>query len=119
MLSVVPDAASEERAYRKLVTDNRVDGVFLTDLQRQDPRVQLLEQLGLPAVLIGRLDQAVDLPSVNLDDTAGVAGAASTFSISDTGASPTCRATPVPARPTAASERSRGPCGPPGSTAGA
>ena len=76
VLSVVPDAASEERAYRKLVTDDRVDGVFLTDLQRQDPRVQLLEQLGLPAVLIGRLDQAVDLPSVNLDDTAGVASAA-------------------------------------------
>jgi DNA-binding LacI/PurR family transcriptional regulator len=75
VFSVVPDAASEERAYRALVTDNRVDGVFLTDLRRHDPRVRMLEQLGLPAVLVGCLDQTVGLPSVNLDDTIGVASA--------------------------------------------
>ncbi len=40
-------------AYRRLVDEGRVDGVFVTDLQEGDERPALLEQLGLPAVLIG------------------------------------------------------------------
>jgi DNA-binding LacI/PurR family transcriptional regulator len=40
-------------AYRRLVQEGRVDGVFVTDLQADDDRPALLEELGLPAVLIG------------------------------------------------------------------
>lgn len=40
-------------AYRRLVQEGRVDGVFVTDLQDGDERPALLEELGLPAVLIG------------------------------------------------------------------
>lgn len=75
VLSVVPDAASEERTYRSLAAEKRVDGVFLADLRREDPRVGLLRALDVPAVLVGRLDEPVQLPSVTLDDTEGVAAA--------------------------------------------
>ena len=40
-------------AYRRLAQDGRVDGVFVTDLQDDDQRPALLDELGLPAVLIG------------------------------------------------------------------
>ena len=40
-------------AYRRLVQEGRVDGVFVTDLQLDDARPALLEELDLPAVIIG------------------------------------------------------------------
>jgi DNA-binding LacI/PurR family transcriptional regulator len=51
---------------------NRVDGVFLTDLRHNDPRIALLQQLRLPAVTVGRPDAAAAFPSVNLDDSWGI-----------------------------------------------
>lgn len=75
VLSVVPDAETEERTYRTLLAERRVDGVFLTDLRHADPRLSLVGQLGLPAVLVGHLDEPVALPSVNLDDTHGITAA--------------------------------------------
>lgn len=47
------EAGAEERAYRRLAEDNRVDGVFLLDLRVDDPRPELLARLGLPAVPVG------------------------------------------------------------------
>jgi LacI family repressor for deo operon, udp, cdd, tsx, nupC, and nupG len=44
---------ADHAAYRRLVQEGRVDGVFVTDLQVDDARPALLEELGLPAVLIG------------------------------------------------------------------
>lgn len=72
VLSVVPDAESEARTYRTFVADLRVDGVFLTDLRRKDPRIGLLNSLNLPAVLLGRPDTPASIPSVDLDDTSGI-----------------------------------------------
>ena len=43
----------DHAAYRRLVQEGRVDGVFVTDLQVDDERPALLEELGLPAVVIG------------------------------------------------------------------
>src|SRR6478609_6896757 len=40
-------------AYRRLVQEARVDGVFVTDLEVDDRRPALLEELELPAVMIG------------------------------------------------------------------
>ncbi len=39
--------------YRRLAQEARVDGVLLTDLRVDDERPALLEELGLPCVLIG------------------------------------------------------------------
>jgi DNA-binding LacI/PurR family transcriptional regulator len=72
VLSVVPDRESEERTYRTLVAEDRVDGVFLTDLRHADPRVILLQQLGLPTVTIGHPGTAGPFPVVNLDDSEGI-----------------------------------------------
>lgn len=72
VLSMVPDEEAELRTYRTLVTDRRVDGVFLTDLRCRDPRLALLAELELPAVTIGRPLGARPFPAVILDDDQGV-----------------------------------------------
>jgi DNA-binding LacI/PurR family transcriptional regulator len=46
--------------------------VFLTDLRRPDPRVQLLVELGLPAVAVGPPAGSCPLPWVAVDDRSGV-----------------------------------------------
>jgi LacI family repressor for deo operon, udp, cdd, tsx, nupC, and nupG len=44
---------ADHAAYRRLVQEGRVDGVFVTDLEVSDQRPALLEALGLPTVIIG------------------------------------------------------------------
>ena len=73
VLSVVPDEKTEMRTYRSLVSDGRVDGVFLSDLRHNDPRIPLLQELGLPAVTLGRPDTESPFPCISVDDTPGVA----------------------------------------------
>jgi DNA-binding LacI/PurR family transcriptional regulator len=54
LLQVVgDDPAVEERAYRRLAEDGRVDGAFLLDLRSDDPRPEILARLGLPSVAVG------------------------------------------------------------------
>ncbi|MCS5714309.1 LacI family transcriptional regulator [Herbiconiux sp. CPCC 205716] len=86
VLSVVGDDAHEQTVYRTFASDARVDGMFLTDLRHDDPRIPLLQSLGMPAVTLGDPDArhaarasaddagrtAHPYPSVVLDDTAGV-----------------------------------------------
>ncbi len=65
-------------AYRRLVQEGRVDGVFVTDLHEGDERPALLEELGLPAVLIG--PHLGDLPgagqsALGVDDAPGIRAA--------------------------------------------
>jgi len=69
---LVPDETTELQTYRTLVGDGRVDGVFLTDLRHDDARIPCLTELGLPAVTLGRPDQASPFPAVCIDDTHGV-----------------------------------------------
>ena len=73
VLSVVPDEPTELQTYRTLVADGRVDGVFLSDLRRDDARIPCLAELGLPTVTLGRPDQPSPFPAVSIDDTDGVA----------------------------------------------
>ena len=74
MLQVVGDDPSAEAGHYARVA-SRVDGVFLTDLRFDDPRIAQCLELGLPAVTIGRADQPSPFPAVCLDDRAGVADA--------------------------------------------
>ena len=53
VLQVVPDHDAEVEAYRRWWAERRVDGIFLIDLRIEDKRVLVLEELGLPAVVIG------------------------------------------------------------------
>jgi DNA-binding LacI/PurR family transcriptional regulator len=71
VLQVVTAGESEEDGYRRLTRDGRVDGVFLSDLRHDDPRIDLLVELGLPAVTLNRPDGESPFPAVILDDRPG------------------------------------------------
>ncbi len=47
-LQLVRSVEEEIEVYRRWFGEHRVDGVFLVDLRRDDPRVDALEELGLP-----------------------------------------------------------------------
>ncbi len=72
LLQVTEDAAAEEAAYRRWWGERRVDGVLLVDLREDDPRLALLDELGLPAVLVGHAPDAPKVPSVWINDGAAV-----------------------------------------------
>jgi DNA-binding LacI/PurR family transcriptional regulator len=71
VLQVVTAGESEADGYRRLAQDGRVDGVFLSDLRHDDPRIELLVDLGLPAVTLNRPDGESPFPAVTLDDRPG------------------------------------------------
>lgn len=75
LVTTVDDQDAELATYRRLAAEGRVDGVFLTDLRRRDPRPALLAGLPLPAVTLGRPSRASQAPavgSVSVDDVAGI-----------------------------------------------
>ncbi|GMA37660.1 hypothetical protein [Demequina litorisediminis] len=75
LLQVTPDPDREAKTYREWWSANRVDGIFLTDLAIDDPRLDILEDIGLPAVVVGEPAYARDFAAVGSDD-AGAARAA-------------------------------------------
>jgi DNA-binding LacI/PurR family transcriptional regulator len=75
VLQVVPDLDAETKGYRRLAAEARVDGVFLSDLRHGDTRLELLAELGMPAVTLNRPDVETAFPAVCLDDRPGVAAA--------------------------------------------
>ena len=73
VLHVVPDEPQAEgEAYRRLAQEGRVDGVFLTDLHRDDRRIALVQKLELLAIAIGSPSPAAPIPSIGIDDGVGV-----------------------------------------------
>ena len=75
MLQVVGDHDSEHQSYRQLAANGRVDGVFLTDMRVDDPRPRLLDDLGLPTVVIGPAPGDGPWSAVSIDDKLGIAAA--------------------------------------------
>src|SRR5665811_883868 len=75
MLHVVSDEQSAHESYRRLAATGRVDGVFLTDMRVDDLRPQLLDDLGLPTVVIGLSPGHGPWSSVNIDDQPGITAA--------------------------------------------
>ena len=59
LLSVVPDA-DEHQTYRSLRSKGNVDGVILHAPRRNDPRIALLREIGLPFVVHGRASDATE-----------------------------------------------------------
>lgn len=72
VLQVVTQGEDEAAGYRRLVVDGRVDGVFLSDLRHDDPRLAQLAELGLPAVTLNRPEGESPFPAVCLDDQPGI-----------------------------------------------
>jgi DNA-binding LacI/PurR family transcriptional regulator len=72
VLSVVADEQSELATYRKLVSDGRIDGIFITDLRHDDARIELARDLQLPAVTLGHPESASPFPAVAMGDSVGI-----------------------------------------------
>jgi DNA-binding LacI/PurR family transcriptional regulator len=70
LLTLAEDQEAEVAMYRSWWAQRRVDGVFLVDLQINDRRVAVLEELRMPAVVIGTPAGAGALPAVWQDDAA-------------------------------------------------
>ncbi|MFI6322586.1 LacI family DNA-binding transcriptional regulator [Nonomuraea sp. NPDC050556] len=69
---VVEETATEIEIYRRWVSEHRVDGFILVDLQVRDPRIEVLEELGIPSVVLGGPGRHGSLSSVWADDRAAM-----------------------------------------------
>lgn len=72
MLQIVEDVEAETVALRSWWAERRVDGVLLVDLRVKDPRVPLVEEVGLPAVIVGGPGPTGSVPFFPGGDANGV-----------------------------------------------
>lgn len=75
LLQMAEDHEAAIETMRKCWAERRIDGVVLTDLWSTDPRIPVVEQLGIPAVIVGRPRSDTPLAAVWSDDTAAVVSA--------------------------------------------
>ncbi|WP_433087442.1 LacI family DNA-binding transcriptional regulator [Dactylosporangium sp. CA-052675] len=75
LLQVVEDHRAAIDAMRLCWAERRIDGMVITDLWTEDSRIEVLEELQIPAVLAGRPRADTRLPAVWTDDTAAVESA--------------------------------------------
>ena len=68
LFTLAEDQDAEIAMYRTWWAQRRVDGVILVDLQINDRRVAVLEDLNVPAVVIGTPRASGSLPALWMDD---------------------------------------------------
>ncbi|MFF4101492.1 LacI family DNA-binding transcriptional regulator [Streptomyces sp. NPDC001903] len=73
LFQVVDSIEAECAVYRRWWAERRVDGVLVVDPRTQDPRPELLAQLGLPAVMVGGTGGGGALSCVRADDARAMA----------------------------------------------
>jgi DNA-binding LacI/PurR family transcriptional regulator len=71
-LQVVATPAHEIEVYRRWWGERRVDGVFVTDLREDDIRIPVLQELQLPAVVIGGPGGTGSIAQIWSDDAGAV-----------------------------------------------
>ncbi|GAA4370220.1 LacI family DNA-binding transcriptional regulator [Agromyces bauzanensis] len=69
---VVADSATEIAAYSQLARDGRIDGIVLMDPQRDDRRMAMLDDLGLPYVSLGPTARPTDMPVLVYDEAPAI-----------------------------------------------
>jgi len=74
-VQVAASPGDELEVYRRWWSERRVDGVIVTDLRRDDGRPALLEELGLPAVVLGGPADTGTIPHLWSDDAAAMVDA--------------------------------------------
>jgi DNA-binding LacI/PurR family transcriptional regulator len=75
LLQVVDDHRAAIDAMRLCWAERRIDGMVVTDLWTEDTRIPVLEELQMPAVLVGRPRANTRLPAVWTDDATAVVSA--------------------------------------------
>jgi DNA-binding LacI/PurR family transcriptional regulator len=71
-LQVVADPEAEVEVYRRWWGERRVDGVFVTDLRDGDVRIPVLQELQLPAVVIGGPGDTGTVSQIWSDDAGAI-----------------------------------------------
>lgn len=72
LLRLADSVEEEARVHRDWWQGRRVDGSLLVDLHSGDPRIGLLSELGMPAVVVGHPSLAGPFPAVWTDDSAAM-----------------------------------------------
>lgn len=72
VLRLVADVEAEAEVHRRWWGQRRIDGVIVVDLRVDDLRVRVLEQLSLPAVVLGGPEGLGGLVGVWSDDAAAI-----------------------------------------------
>ena len=67
-IQLVRDVEDEIAVYRRWWGERRVDGVLMVDLRVEDPRIEELTRLGLPAVIVGGPLENHAIPAVWHDE---------------------------------------------------
>lgn len=68
LLHVVPDHDAEIVAYRRWAAGRMVDAVVVVNLMQSDRRIDVLQELGLPAVVVGGPSTGMAFSNVWIDD---------------------------------------------------
>lgn len=68
LLQVCADAEAEIDIYRRWQSERRVDAVAIVDLRVEDSRIAVLQEIGLPAVLVGNPEMSAGFMNVWTDD---------------------------------------------------
>lgn len=72
MVQIVEDVDAEVEALRRWWAERRVDGALLVDLRVEDPRTQAVEDMGMPAVIVGGPGHTGNLPFFPGNDGGGI-----------------------------------------------
>ncbi len=74
LVMVATSTQDNSETYRELAGSGRVDGIILADVEPQDHRVAILQELGIPFVAFGRTTDYASLayPFVDVDGAAGI-----------------------------------------------
>ena len=72
LLQVSTEREAEHDIYRRWHAEHRVDGVLLVDLRNDDPRPDLLTEIGLPTVAVGGPLGRESVPSAWMDDGSAI-----------------------------------------------
>jgi DNA-binding LacI/PurR family transcriptional regulator len=68
-IQLVRDLDQEIAVYRRWWGERRVDGVLMVDIRVEDPRIDELVRLGMPAIVVGGPVEGKTLPSVWHNET--------------------------------------------------
>jgi DNA-binding LacI/PurR family transcriptional regulator len=72
MLHMVENPEREIAIYERWWAQRRVDGVLLVDIATNDPRIDAVKQLGIPAVAVTSFQAAGGLPHLWTDDAQAI-----------------------------------------------
>ncbi|WP_168207431.1 LacI family DNA-binding transcriptional regulator [Microlunatus elymi] len=72
LVTTVDSAESELEVYRSWASQRRVDGFVITNVRRDDARLDLVQKLEIPAVIAGDVRGHSPVPSVWTDDAAAM-----------------------------------------------